>query len=628
VRLGIARRRRARVVLLLAIATAVEAAPPSLLELPRVELSSAEPAVQNQLIDARRRLEALLLEPAADPAELGARFAELGQVYLVYDLTDAAAVALENAARLEPADARWPYLLGTLHEHDRRLADAARWYETAKAIDARYLPTLLRLGDVRLLEGDVAAARALYQEALALAPDDAYTHAALGRAAARERQHAEAARLFERALELQPQATALHYPAAQAYREAGDEQSMRRHLALNGTGRVRFADPVAEDVQRQVRGAGAELLLARMAMREGAVDAAETRIRRAIELDPGNASAYNNLAVVMEAKGDLEQAAKAYAEAARLDPSSVGRRFTLARLLERLGRDQEATAELRAVLELAPDFVEGRIELARLLARQGRLDEAALDYREALAADPRSTTARWELVGVLERLEQPAAARQELELLLESAPDFATAQFKMGTVLAEDGDAAGAIARFERAVEIDPDLVEGHQNLAILYGRRGDFVAAAKHQEHAVDLGPESPEARLTLATARILGGDLQAARRGLEEALALHPSDPRVADTLARVLAAAPEDAVRDGAMAADIASKLLDAAPSAQHAETMAMALAELRRFDEAIQLQEQVVSGLEGGGSEAARRLAGARRRLEQYRRGEPARAPWRD
>ena len=487
------------------------------------------------------------------------------------------------------------------------------------------MPTLLRLGDVRALQADVAAARSLYEQALALDAESAYAHAALGRLAVREKRYADGARELERALELDPSAKSLHYPASQAYRALGDEAAMQRHLDLNGEGRVRFADPVAEEVQRQVRGAGAELLLARMAMRDGAVDVAESRVRRAIELDANNPSAWNNLAVVLEAQGKMSEAADAYAKAARLDPESIGRRFTLALLYERLGRDQEAAAELRAVLELAPDFVEGRSELATILARQGNLDEAVLESREALAADPTAMAPRWKLVEILERQNKPAEAKKELEILVAAHPDFAPAQFKLGAILAQEGDSAGAIERFERAVEHDPDLVEAHQNLAILYGRRGDFATAARHQERAVDLGPESAEARLTLATARILAGDTATARRDLEVALAKHPSDPRIADTLARVLATAPEDSVRDGAMAADIASKLIDAMPSTQHAETMAMALAELGRFEEAVQITESAIASMEAAG-ETGSDLADARRHLEQYRRREPVRAPW--
>jgi tetratricopeptide (TPR) repeat protein len=610
----------------LALAGTAGAQAPALREVPHPGLEGVEPSVRTQLEEARTRLDALVSRGDVDPRELGAGFAELGQSYLVYDLTDAAAAALENANRLLPADARWPYLLGTIAEHDRELEEAARWYRVALEVDPTYLPTLLRLGDALLLLSDEDGARAMYDRALELDSGAAYTHAALGRLAVREHRDAEAARHFERALELDPQATSLHYAAAQAYRAAGDEAAMRRHLEQNGDGRVRFADPVAEEVQRQVRGAGAELLLARMAMRDGAIDVAESRVRHAIELDPANPSAWNNLAVVLEAQGKSEEAVAAYAEAARLDPSSVGRRFTLARLYRRMGRPDDAADELRKVLELAPDFAEGRTELARVLAGQGRLEEAVLEVREALAADQRATAPRWELVGFLEKLGRTDESRRELTILLENAPDFAPAQFKMGSLLAADSDMDGAIASFLRAAELDPDMAEAHQNLAILYGRRGDFKAAVRHQERAVDLVPESVEARLTLATARILGDQLQAARQGLEETLARYPSDPRVADTLARLLATAPDDAVRDGTRAVDVASKLVDRVPSAQHVETLAMALAELGRFEEAVRVQEQAVAAIESSG-DAGRDRDAARRRLEQYRRGEKVRAPWR-
>lgn len=43
------------------------------------------------------------------------------------------------------------------------------------------------------------------------------------------------------------------------------------------------------------------------------------RFRRAAEMNPSDAQAYNNLAVAYEANGDFDNAAKAYREALRLD---------------------------------------------------------------------------------------------------------------------------------------------------------------------------------------------------------------------------------------------------------------------------------------------------------------------
>ena len=46
------------------------------------------------------------------------------------------------------------------------------------------------------------------------------------------------------------------------------------------------------------------------------------RFRRAVEIEPENAMAHNNLAVALEANGDFDGAAKEYREALRLDRSN------------------------------------------------------------------------------------------------------------------------------------------------------------------------------------------------------------------------------------------------------------------------------------------------------------------
>lgn len=46
------------------------------------------------------------------------------------------------------------------------------------------------------------------------------------------------------------------------------------------------------------------------------------RFRRAIQIDPSDAQAHNNLAVALEANGDFDGAAKEYREALRLDRSN------------------------------------------------------------------------------------------------------------------------------------------------------------------------------------------------------------------------------------------------------------------------------------------------------------------
>ena len=73
------------------------------------------------------------------------------------------------------------------------------------------------------------------------------------------------------------------------------------------------ADTSRSETQRQFGVRMAKMNLWREAM---------FRFRRAVEIEPEDAMAHNNLAVALEANGDFDAAAKEYREALRLDRSN------------------------------------------------------------------------------------------------------------------------------------------------------------------------------------------------------------------------------------------------------------------------------------------------------------------
>jgi Tfp pilus assembly protein PilF len=65
------------------------------------------------------------------------------------------------------------------------------------------------------------------------------------------------------------------------------------------------------------------------------------RFKRAVEINPGNAVAHNNLAVAYEANGDFENARKEYLEALRLDRSNQYIQKNYSRYVEFLSRNKK-----------------------------------------------------------------------------------------------------------------------------------------------------------------------------------------------------------------------------------------------------------------------------------------------
>jgi len=88
--------------------------------------------------------------------------------------------------------------------------------------------------------------------------------------------------------------------------------------------------------------------------------------------------------------------------------------------------------------------------------------------------------------------------------------------------------------------------------------------------------------------------------------------------------LAASSDPEVRDGAVALAAAQRIMQREPGIDHAETVAMALAELGQFEAAADLEDQILKRAQAGG--LAQLLPAIERRLSAYRAGEPVRTPW--
>ncbi|MFM2082583.1 MAG: hypothetical protein RL380_1274 [Verrucomicrobiota bacterium] len=230
------------------------------------------------------------------------------------------------------------------------------------------------------------------------------------------------------------------------------------------------------------------------------------------------------------------------------------------------------------------------------------------------------------------------------------------AHINLGVALGQQGRRAAALAEYRAAVRLDPTIAQAWNNLAILLDEteRNDEAVAA--YETALRLAPRAPLTLCNFATllaklgqfdaalekyataARLVPGDSlphylmgkMELRRGryaeavvdLHAALARAPDELRSLAWLARVRAAAPDDAVRHGAEAVALAARANDLTGhrDAFLLDTLAMAYAEQGRFAEA---QTTVQSALEFArdADEPARVVMQARREL--YRNRQPYR-----
>ena len=181
-------------------------------------------------------------------------------------------------------------------------------------------------------------------------------------------------------------------------------------------------------------------------------------------------------------------------------------------------------------------------------------------------------------------------------------------------------------ASFSAAVQSETGYVDARLGLADALRRSGQLEQSLSQYERIVAIDPRVVKARFGHAAALIRLKRYQEARDRLAEAMDLHPDEVSFAHAAARLLAAAPDDRVRDGRRAMVIAQMLLDRLPrTIELAETMAMTSAEVGQYSDAVLWQQQAIDAAgHAGRRDLMERLTG---NLKLYQANRPCRTPWR-
>ncbi|MCB1056979.1 MAG: tetratricopeptide repeat protein, partial [Acidobacteria bacterium] len=376
----------------------------------------------------------------------------------------------------------------------------------------------------------------------------------------------------------------------------------------------------------------------------GRLDEAETEITAVLQ---GSSSSPAALALYGEIELALEkpkQAADALELALAQVPEANRLHFLLFQAYRALGDEDQARAHLEqrgTVGVKPPDQLMDELESlregelvhvlsGRMAFAAGRYEEAAQEFAKAVNAAPESARSRVNLAAALVQLGQANEAASQLTKAIELEPDNSTARFNLAQVLAWGGDDAGAEDQLTKVVELDPEDVAAQTELAKLLRKRGEWDEALTHYDKALEVQRMNEAARLGQAVVLTELGRYREAIDSLDSALRQQPGQGRWAHALARLLAGVPDLELRDGPRAVSLAQAVFAAQPSADHAETLAMAQAEngdcaaaAKTQEQAIELAQEKKSASDEGFSEET--AQGMDEALDRYRRSNPCRPP---
>ena len=256
---------------------------------------------------------------------------------------------------------------------------------------------------------------------------------------------------------------------------------------------------------------------------------------------------------------------------------------------------------------------------------------AASYFQRGLEVTPENTALRRSLqhkLGTALYLGGDAeAAAGHFEQVIAAAPpagvDEATAKahYSLAVIRMAQARYDEAIGHFEGAVDRQPSYLEARLALAEALRRTGKVGASLAHYQQVLELDPQAAQASLGYALALIRVERYGEARDRLEGAVDADRDRPELAHTLARLLAVAPDDRVRDGQRAMRLVQELMKGTRTTELGETYAMALAEVGDYQRAAAVQRDILAVVRRGGSPAdAQRLE---RNLRLYESGRPNR-----
>ena len=195
----------------------------------------------------------------------------------------------------------------------------------------------------------------------------------------------------------------------------------------------------------------------------------------------------------------------------------------------------------------------------------------------------------------------------------------------LGIIFLEKGQLDDAISNLQAAIDVRPENAPAHDNLAKALLRKGQVVEAMVHYRKFLEIEPENVEARNTLGTALIQQGRVREAIDQWQDALAIQPENGNAASNLAWVFATCPEDSIRDGRHAVELAEKALriSGGKIPMIYKVLAAAYAESGRFADAIETAQR---GAELATNQGNPALAGElESNIALYQSGGPLRDP---
>jgi tetratricopeptide (TPR) repeat protein len=242
------------------------------------------------------------------------------------------AIALfEPELKQKPDDLQLNILIGMSHYGLAQYAAASPYLMQAAKGDPQNLALLLTLAHTCLFSGQYPCVRESFHQIVALNAESAEAYMLMGEALDEMKDHEGAVREFRAAEKVNPKELNVHFGLGYLLWTKGQYPEAATEFQL--------------EIDNDPQHLQAMLYLADSEMQMNQPDAARPLLEKLVKLNPGNAMAHRDLAIVYADQDRKQEALAEFQVAIKIAPHDVNAHWRLGRLYRSMGMTAEAKAE-------------------------------------------------------------------------------------------------------------------------------------------------------------------------------------------------------------------------------------------------------------------------------------------
>ncbi|MBF0100571.1 MAG: tetratricopeptide repeat protein [Desulfobacterales bacterium] len=233
---------------------------------------------------------------------------------------------------------------------------------------------------------------------------------------------------------------------------------------------------------------------------------------------------HNNLGLALERKGQLKDATEHYRKAIVIDPDLKESYYYLGAALSKLGELDKAITYYHKAIEQFPDYTDAYYDLGNLMLMRGDIENARIQYEKVLSLNPNMAQAHVNLGTIWQQQGDIAKSIEHYEHALKMNPNLSEARYNLGNIYASQKEWSKAFVQFKAIVEIQPDFKNTYYLLGVVSANQNKIEDAITYYQLFLQQQPEDMVTYIILGTLFVKKRDMDAAIHYLEQAIQLNP--------------------------------------------------------------------------------------------------------